>query len=151
MTFECHDVAAGLGKTITTVALILSAPAPNMVHATSAGISHSDSSSSESVSAQSSTSGSKEEGTPDCTTDSTTSNAQTDEDDGGHLEDCIAARNPWEKGSLRGGTLIVVPTSVLHQWHQEIRDKVASSVGRPAHEEATSRIPHRPSPPHLTC
>ncbi|CAL8466655.1 g6191 [Coccomyxa elongata] len=125
----------GLGKSVTTVALILSAPAPNMVYATSAGISHSDSSSSESVSAQSSTSGRTEEGTPGCTADSATSNAQTDEDEGGdeRLEDSIAARNPWEKGSFRGGTLIVVPTSVLHQWYQEIRDKVASSVGLRTH------------------
>lgn len=135
MTFGFYGVAAGLGKTVTTIALIVSAPAPNMVCAASAGISYSDSSTSGGLSAQSSQSGRTDEGSPEDTADIAYSNAKTDEDEVEDecLEDSIAARDPWEKGSLRGGTLIVVPTSVLHQWHQEIRDKVASSVGRPTH------------------
>ncbi|KAK9916313.1 hypothetical protein WJX75_001149 [Coccomyxa subellipsoidea] len=47
--------------------------------------------------------------------------------------DSLAAKDPWEKGGLRGGTLVVVPTSVLHQWHQELRDKVATSAGLRTH------------------
>ncbi|BDA41061.1 Helicase-like transcription factor CHR28 [Coccomyxa sp. Obi] len=125
----------GLGKTVTTIALILSAPAPNMVRAASVSISHGDSRSSGSLSAQSSKSGRTDEDSPGCTADSAISNANTDEAEAEDecQEDSTAARDPWEKGSLRGGTLIVVPTSVLHQWHQEIRDKIVSSVGLRTH------------------
>jgi SNF2 family DNA or RNA helicase len=36
---------------------------------------------------------------------------------------------PWFEGDLRGGTLVVCPTSVLHQWRWELREKVAASTG----------------------
>ena len=41
---------------------------------------------------------------------------------------------PWFEGDLRGGTLVVCPTSVLHQWRGELREKVAASTG--AHTQA---------------
>jgi hypothetical protein len=86
----------------------------------------SSSSSSESLEDQSSDSGRTDDRAPEDTADSAgSSNGE------GEVEtnDSLAAKDPWEKGGLRGGTLVVVPTSVLHQWHQELRDKVATSAG----------------------
>ncbi len=40
---------------------------------------------------------------------------------------------PEPPGLLPGGTLVVCPTSVLHQWAREVRDKVNPVVGFTLH------------------
>ena len=122
LTYICG--LQGLGKTVTTIALILSAPAPNMIPSAGPAPSESGSSSgAESLEDQSSDLGRTDDGVLEDTTDSSDGDEEVDADDS------LAAKDPWEKGPLRGGTLVVVPTSVLHQWHQELRDKVATSAG----------------------
>lgn len=48
-----------------------------------------------------------------------------------------------QDGCLAAGTLIVCPTSVLHQWHRELRDKVTAAAGKTA-----PCIPLRVQNPH---
>ena len=48
---------------------------------------------------------------------------------GGEGAPAAPDERPWSVGDLRGGTLVVCPTSVLHQWRRELKDKVAQSTG----------------------
>ena len=148
--------AQGLGKTVSTIALVLAAEAPNMAAQARRG------SSEDTRYPESSDNSSAYTPDPPCaapheddtaTADSasraggtaaaaTAARGQSSEDD-----DCVlledvgvsgaadgrsallVGERPWSEGDLRGGTLVVCPTSVLHQWRGELREKVAQSTG----------------------
>lgn len=126
----------GLGKTVSTIALIVSNPSPNMRETRQlAGLSRdsgeqpisgdSNSNDADAVSMDSTTSGrtddsigpaySEPEATPGL------SASDTDE------QDSLAASDDEQETA---GTLIVCPTSVLQQWHRELTDKVAAAAGK---------------------
>lgn len=121
----CH--AQGLGKTVTVIALILSAPAPNMAVSISAQ-SDSEGSGTDLVSPLSSESGRTDNSIQGYIIDSADSGHSMKEDAGVSFE--LAMKDPWDRAELCGGTLIVVPTSLLHQWHRELHDKVTNRSGK---------------------
>jgi hypothetical protein len=46
---------------------------------------------------------------------------------------CAAVAEYEESGLVAGGTLVVCPTSVLHQWAKEVADKVHPLAGCSLH------------------
>ena len=161
--------AQGLGKTVSTIALVLAAEAPNMAARARRGSSEdtrypesSDNSSAytpdgpsptapgdDTATADSATragaagnGGAAAEGPAGEPTAAAGSEGSSEDDDCILVDDAGAAgapagkkaapgadERPWSAGDLRGGTLVVCPTSVLHQWRRELKDKVAQSTG----------------------